>query len=68
MLEGGGSPVLSSNGKWLAPGGESLFRHDGIDYIVFHAYSAVTGLPALHISTIAWKDGWPEAALEDDSR
>ncbi len=68
MLEGGGSPVLSANGKWLGPGGESLFRHDGLDYIVFHAYSSVTGLPALHISTLAWKDGWPEAGLEGDGR
>jgi arabinan endo-1,5-alpha-L-arabinosidase len=68
MLEGGGSQILSANGKWLGPGGESLFRHDGTDYIVFHAYSAVNGHPALHISTIAWKDGWPEAALEGDNR
>lgn len=68
MLDGGGSPVLSANSKWLGPGGESLFRHDGTDYIVFHAYSAVDGHPALHISTIAWKDGWPEATLEGNSR
>jgi arabinan endo-1,5-alpha-L-arabinosidase len=68
MLAGGGSPVLTANGKWLGPGGESLFRHDGTDYIVFHAYSTVDGHPALHISTVAWKDGWPEAALEGDSR
>jgi arabinan endo-1,5-alpha-L-arabinosidase len=68
MLAGGGSPLLSANGKWLGPGGESLFRHDGTDYIVFHAYSAADGHPALHISTLAWKDGWPEAALEGDSR
>jgi arabinan endo-1,5-alpha-L-arabinosidase len=68
MLTGGGSPLLTANGKWLGPGGESLFRHDGTDYIVFHAYSAVDGHPALHISTIAWKDDWPEAALEGDGR
>ena len=68
MLEDGGSPLLSANGKWLGPGGESLFHHDGTDYIVFHAYSATDGHPALHISTIAWKDGWPEATLEGDGR
>ncbi len=68
MLQGGGSPVLKANAKWLGPGGESLLRHDGVDYIVFHAYSAVNGLPALHICTIAWKDGWPEAALEGDEQ
>ncbi len=68
MLEGGGSLLLSANGKWLGPGGESLLRHDGTDYIVFHAYSAVDGHPALHISTVAWKDGWPQAALEGDGQ
>jgi hypothetical protein len=36
------------------------------DLIVFHAYSAVDGHPALHISTVAWKDGWPQVALEGD--
>jgi len=66
MLAGGGSPVLTANSKWLGTGGESLFSHDGTDYIVFHAYSAGNGHPALHISTIAWKDGWPAAALEGD--
>jgi arabinan endo-1,5-alpha-L-arabinosidase len=68
MLEGGGSPLLTANDKWLGPGGESLFHHDGTDYIVFHAYSAVDGHPALHISTVVWKDGWPEAALEGAGR
>ncbi len=68
MLDGAGSPVLTANSKWLGPGGESLFRHDGTDYIVFHAYDAVNGHPALHISTVTWKNGWPEAALEGDSR
>lgn len=68
MLKGGGSPLLSANSQWLGPGGESLFGHNGTDYIVFHAYSAVDGHPALHISTIAWHNGWPEATLEGDSQ
>jgi arabinan endo-1,5-alpha-L-arabinosidase len=67
MLEGGGSPLLQANGQWLGPGGESLLHLDHEDLIVFHAYSAVDGHPALHISTLGWKDGWPEAALEGDS-
>jgi arabinan endo-1,5-alpha-L-arabinosidase len=68
MEDGGGSPLLLANGKWLGPGGESLLHLPGEDLIVFHAYSAVDGHPALHISTIGWKDGWPEAALEGDGR
>jgi arabinan endo-1,5-alpha-L-arabinosidase len=64
MMEGGGTPLLSANGRWLGPGGESVLRQpSGEDLIVFHAYDAHTGNPALQISTIAWQDGWPHAAL-----
>lgn len=68
MLEGGGSAVVSANGKWLGPGGESLLHLADKDIMVFHAYSAVDGRPALHISTVGWKDGWPSASLEGDGR
>jgi arabinan endo-1,5-alpha-L-arabinosidase len=68
MADGGGSPLLVANGKWLGPGGESLLHLPDEDLIVFHAYSAVDGHPALHISTVGWKDGWPQAALEGDGR
>lgn len=64
MLQGGGSLLLGPNRKWLGPGGESLLHlPDGTDLIVFHAYDATTGRPALQISTVVWKDGWPVAAL-----
>lgn len=33
------------------------------DIIAFHAYDARTGKPALQISTLTWKHGWPDAAL-----
>lgn len=63
MMEGGGSPLLVGNGRWLGPGGESiLMRQDG-DIIVFHAYDAATGRPSLQISTLTWNEGWPSAAL-----
>jgi arabinan endo-1,5-alpha-L-arabinosidase len=66
MLEGGGTTLLSANGHWLGPGGESiLLQHHKPDLIVFHAYDHVTGKSSLQISTIAWKDGWPTAALID---
>ncbi len=75
MIDGGGSPVLVANSQWLGPGGESLIHLagqkpglTGEDLIVFHAYSAVDGHPALHISTVGWKDGWPAVALEGDGR
>ena len=65
MLEGGGSPLLVANQRWLGPGGESVFLGKDRDIIVFHAYDATTGRPSLQISTLTWKDGWPEAALEE---
>ncbi len=68
MIDGGGTQILFANAKWLGPGGESLLHLAGKDLIVFHAYSAVNGAPALHISTVGWKDGWPQAALEGDGR
>jgi arabinan endo-1,5-alpha-L-arabinosidase len=65
MAQGGGTQLLNPNQRWLGPGGESLFMSkDGDDLIVFHAYDAKTGKPALQISTIAWQDGWPRAALQ----
>jgi arabinan endo-1,5-alpha-L-arabinosidase len=66
MTDGGGSPLIEPNPVWLGPGGESLLHLPEEDLIVFHAYSAVDGHPALHISTVAWKDGWPQVALEGD--
>jgi arabinan endo-1,5-alpha-L-arabinosidase len=67
MQQGGGTLLLGPNKRWLGPGGESvLHQAAGTDLIVFHAYDATTGRPALQISTLAWKDGWPIAALAEE--
>ncbi|MBB5059839.1 arabinan endo-1,5-alpha-L-arabinosidase [Granulicella aggregans] len=66
MATGGGSAFLTANSKWLGPGGESLIHLPKQDLIVFHAYNATDGKPSLHISTLGWKDDWPEAALEGE--
>ncbi|MDR3727110.1 MAG: arabinan endo-1,5-alpha-L-arabinosidase [Terracidiphilus sp.] len=63
MLQGGGTALLEANQRWLGPGGESVLLRPEGDIIVFHAYDAVTGKPALQISLLTWKDGWPHAAL-----
>ncbi len=65
MERGGGTPVLAANGRWLGPGGESLYLGKDQTIMVFHAYDATTGKPALQVSTVAWQDGWPHVALED---
>jgi arabinan endo-1,5-alpha-L-arabinosidase len=63
LAKGGGTPFLVANARWDGPGGESLLHLKDNDIIVFHAYDAKTGFPALQISTLSWKDGWPIAAL-----
>ncbi len=63
MAQGGGSELLNANARWLGPGGASVLHQDSGDLLVFHAYDAQTGKPALQISTIVWASGWPEAAL-----
>lgn len=64
MLQGGGTELLKANGRWLGPGGESVLQRAEGDIIVFHAYDATTGRPALQISTLTWEHGWPHAALQ----
>jgi arabinan endo-1,5-alpha-L-arabinosidase len=67
MMQGGGTLLLGPNKRWLGPGGESvLHQANGTDLIVFHAYDATTGRPALQISELAWRDGWPVAALGEE--
>jgi arabinan endo-1,5-alpha-L-arabinosidase len=63
MIEGGGTQLLGPNSRWLGPGGESVLQRPEGDILVFHAYDAITGKPALQISTLTWSDGWPHAAL-----
>jgi arabinan endo-1,5-alpha-L-arabinosidase len=63
LLDGGGTQLLRPNSRWIGPGGESVLLRTEGDIIVFHAYDAVTGKPALQISTLTWANGWPHAAL-----
>jgi len=63
MLQGGGTQLLKSNSRWIGPGGESVLPRPEGDIIVFHAYDAMTGKPALQISTLTWVNGWPRATL-----
>jgi arabinan endo-1,5-alpha-L-arabinosidase len=66
MLDGGGTQVLAGNQRWLGPGGESLYVGREQTIMVFHAYDAETGKPALQVSTVGWKNGWPEVSLRDN--
>lgn len=63
MLDGGGTQLLAGNSRWVGPGGESILQRPEGDLMVFHAYDATTGRPAMQISTLTWTGGWPHAAL-----
>lgn len=65
MLEGGGTPLLVGNQRWLGPGGESVLQQPDEDIIVFHAYDSTTGQPYLQVSSLTWVDDWPKAALNE---
>jgi arabinan endo-1,5-alpha-L-arabinosidase len=63
MLKGGGTQLLWPNSRWLGPGGESVLPRPEGDILVFHAYDAVSGKPALQISSLIWQNGWPHSVL-----
>jgi len=67
MMQGGATPLLVGNARWFGPGGESILQGPEGDIIVFHAYDGKSGRPALQISPLVWSNGWPHAALADDS-
>jgi arabinan endo-1,5-alpha-L-arabinosidase len=68
MSDGGATPLLAANAKWLGPGGESILLQKDGDIIVYHAYDAKTGVPSLQISTLTWTGGWPHAALDNETQ
>jgi arabinan endo-1,5-alpha-L-arabinosidase len=63
MMDGGGTLLLEGSGDWRGPGGESVLLDSEADLLVFHAYNGITGKPALQISTMVWKKGWPRAGV-----
>ncbi|MDE2182198.1 MAG: arabinan endo-1,5-alpha-L-arabinosidase [Alphaproteobacteria bacterium] len=67
MSDGNGTVVLANDpsSRWRGPGGASILRDGGQDYIVYHAYDARRdGTPTLRIAPLVWsQDGWPTAIL-----
>jgi arabinan endo-1,5-alpha-L-arabinosidase len=67
MIDGNGTVVLKHDdtARWRGPGGCSILRDPGQDYIVYHAYDARReGTPTLRIAPLVWSpDGWPSAVI-----
>jgi arabinan endo-1,5-alpha-L-arabinosidase len=62
MTSGGGSPVLTTSGNRIGPGGQSVYSGPGGDILVFHWYDGSQG-GAVHLglAPVRWMGGWPVA-------
>jgi arabinan endo-1,5-alpha-L-arabinosidase len=62
MLEGGGSLVLATTGRFIGPGGQEAVRTSKGDMLAYHYYDGdAAGAAKLQLSPILWTtDGWPE--------
>lgn len=61
MLRGGGTQVTFPTGRFKGPGHNAVWRENGADYIVYHAYDKDNGcVPTLRIAPLKWdNEGWP---------
>lgn len=64
MLEGGGTELLSKQGRFIGPGGQEVIQRDGAPWLVFHFYNQLQGgTPNLYMAPLLWsEDGWPALA------
>ena len=62
MLEGGGSLVMSTTGRFIGPGGQEAVKTSKGDRLAYHYYDGdAAGASKLQFSPILWSaDGWPE--------
>jgi arabinan endo-1,5-alpha-L-arabinosidase len=62
MLEGGGSLMLATTGRFIGPGGQEAVKTSGGDMLAYHYYDGEAGgVAKLQLSPLNWRsDGWPE--------
>ena len=61
LLDGGGTPVLATDGGRVGPGGQSVSGNT----LAFHYYAEeFDGAFRLGLAELEWKDGWPTARWE----
>ena len=62
MLTGGGDLLLATHGRFIGPGGQSIFQDKGKDVLSYHYYDGDdNGTPKLGLNTLNWTDtGWPK--------
>lgn len=61
MLEGGGTELVATQGRFIGPGGQEVFQRDGQPWLVFHFYNQMQGgTPNLYLTPLSFDaDGWP---------
>ncbi|WP_161880591.1 arabinan endo-1,5-alpha-L-arabinosidase [Deinococcus alpinitundrae] len=61
MMQGGGSELQATQGRFVGPGGQEAFRDGAGDSLVYHYYDADQGgTPQLQTSPIRWDAAaWP---------
>ncbi|GEM46782.1 arabinan endo-1,5-alpha-L-arabinosidase [Deinococcus cellulosilyticus] len=67
LANGGGSLLLETTGRFVGPGGQSVYQ-DGNRYLLAHHYydGDLMGTITLQVTELQWDDnGWPEVNLKD---
>lgn len=61
LMDGGGTLIEAGAGRWIGPGHQDVFEHQGTHWLVRHAYDAEDGgKPKLRRAPLQWgADGWP---------
>lgn len=62
MLQGGGSLLLGTSGRFTGPGGQEALKTPKGEMLAYHYYdSAESGVAKLQLSPLGWTvDGWPQ--------
>lgn len=61
MLEGGGSEIQTTEGRFRGPGGQEVFMRDGEPWLAYHYYDRDQGgRPKLQLAPLRFDaEGWP---------
>lgn len=59
LKDGGGSPFLATEGKFIGPGHASIYKEKGREMLVHHYYDKDrNGRSDLRMLPLEWKNGW----------
>lgn len=60
MLNGGGTIFDAGNSRWIGPGAQDIYKHNGNYILIRHAYDATdNGTPKMLINDLYFSGGWP---------